>query len=510
MQNRRRRRATSDDSWRPEIHFRPPRHWMNDPNGLFYADGTYHLFYQYSSQSPRYETISWGHAISRDLVHWRHLPIAIRGNGSGSAYSGTALVDRDNRSRLGGDRPPHLAFFTNCRHCRAPEQRQTIDLAYSLDGGSHWRRSSRNPLIDTGRRAFDAPFVFRFESGFRMLVGEPLSWAGWREGLPSRFVIYKSDDLLHWERVGQIGPFGKRTELWEVPVLVRMRVAGERRLHKWVLIWSTVDRAQDRVRTGTRYLVGEFDGVAFRPGSGGTRGAPLDWGPDVYAPLVWTDAPAGPFLIAWMNTWTYARRLPDSGGGALTVPRRLRLERGESGFALTQAPIAALRTLRGVPTVYKKIALCNERRSLEWDYRSQGDALELLACWRPGDAVRCGLRLAVGKNEWTEVGLDFKAGMLYLDRRRSGIVSFAPEFPAVYRAAVDVTGGRISLHILVDRSSVEVFADGGVRVLTARIFPAARSGGVEIFATGGSATLERLTLWPLASIWSGVGNQSSG
>ena len=478
---------------------------MNDPNGLFYADGVYHLFYQYSGQHPSYQRISWGHAVSRDLVHWQHLPVAIRATGADSAYSGSALVDHDNRTGLGADHPACVAFFTNCRNCRTPEQRQTVDLAYSLDRGSHWRRYGGNPLLDTGRRAFDAPFVLRYpaDRSFRMLVGEPLSWVDWREGTPSRFAVYRSADLLHWERVGQIGPFGKRTELWEVPVLVRIRVSGQPHVRKWVLIWSTVDRAGDRVRTGTRYLVGEFDGRTFRADRRGARPRPLDWGPDCYAPLVWNDAPGAPVLIAWMSTWTYARRLPTRAwsGGALTVPRRLGLARCGGHFELTQTPVAALRTLRGAPALVTRAVLCDERRTVS-EHALRNGTFEVLSSWSPGTARRFGFRLQVGEREWTEVGIDAAAGTLYLDRRRSGTVSFAPDFPAVYRAPMDIRGGRVALRLLVDRSSVEVFAGNGRRVLTAQIFPGPRSVALEIFAKGGNATLEKMTVWPLASIWS--------
>ena len=167
-------RAALDVAWRPRFHFTPARHWMNDPNELLYAEGLYHLFYQYSAQRPKYEAISWGHAVSRDLVRWRHLPVALRRTATDSIYSGSALVDFHDRGGFGDFRPCCIALFTTSRKSRTPEQRQTVDLAYSRDGGRRWHKFRGNPLLDPQRRSFAAPFVFSFppDRSFRMLVGE--------------------------------------------------------------------------------------------------------------------------------------------------------------------------------------------------------------------------------------------------------------------------------------------------------------------------------------------------
>ena len=479
---------------------------MNDPNGLFYAGGFFHLFYQYSSRRPAYETISWGHATSRDLVRWRHRPVALTSEGNDSVYSGSAVIDRWNRSGLGGPtQPPCLAFFTNSHDSRTPTQRQTVDVAYSRDNGWTWQKYVGNPVLDPKRRAFDAPFVFWFapDRSYRMLVGEPLSWTAWRDDARSRFAVYRSEDLLRWQRVGHIGPFGKRTELWEVPVLVQVPIAGCAG-RKWVLLWSVVDRDNDAVRTESRYLVGDFDGRRFHADPGGRRPRRLDWGPDMYAPLPWSHAPGSPVIIAWMSTWTYARRLPmrSWAGGALTIPRRLTLRRSGRQLELAQRPVSALRALRSQPTTLRGVRLHDETRHITVDGIGRG-VFELLARWRSQGAQRCGIRVRVGHGQGTEIGIDTRARVVYVDRRRSGNISFAPEFPGVYEAPLGRSVATVTvLRLFVDRSSVEVFVNDGRRVLTAQIFPWA-GVGLDIFATGGRATLERLTVWPLESVWTG-------
>jgi len=473
---------------------------MNDPNGLFFLDGWYHLFYQYSTVGPAYRPISWGHAVSRDLLRWRHLPVAIRRSARDWAYSGNAIVDHDNRSGLAkGRRPACLAFFTNSRGSRTPAQHQTVDLAYSRDGGWRWRRYHGNPVADPGRRVFDAPFVFEFppDRSFRMLVGERLTPPS---GPPGRFSVYRSADLLRWERVGQIGPFGSRTEIWEVPVLVKVPVRGRARERHWVLLWSIVDRTRGGW-TSTRYLVGGFDGHGFRALRAGDTGRTLDYGADVYAPLVWSHAPGPPTLIAWMSSWSYARRIPPRSytGGPLTLVRQLALERTPRGLELVQIPHPALRKLRRRPLRFGPLRLRDERRPVPLP-SAAAQSFELLLSWR-GDARRFGVRLRVGPHEFTEVGIDAAGEYLYLDRRRSGRVRFADHFPTVLRAPLPPATARVALHLFVDRSSVEVFAARGRRVLTAQIYPDPRSLGLEVFAAGGEARLDGLRLWPLRSIW---------
>ena len=490
------------EAWRPRFHFTPRRHWMNDPNGLVYVDGLYHLFYQYSAERPRYRAISWGHAVSRDLVRWRRMAVAIRRKNADWVYSGNALVDHENRSGLGDGRPPCLAFFTNSRTSRTPTQHQTVDLAYSTDGGWRWQRYRENPVADPGRYVFDAPFVFRFpkDGDFRMLVGERLTPP---TGPPGRFSLYRSSDLLHWERIGQIGPFGPRTEVWEVPVLVRVPVRGRERDGRWVLLWSIVDRIRGGI-TSTRYIVGDFDGREFRPERIGDTGREFDYGADVYAPLTWSDAPGPPTVMAWMSCWNYARRIPPTPwftGGPLTLPRLLALEATPTGFDLTQAPLPALRALRGRAFSRASLRLRDERRPLPIA-SDAGQSFELSTRWRRASALRFGVRVRSGSAEFTEIGVESEANVVYLDRRRSGRVSFAPRFPAVFRAPLPDRGRRVEIEVFVDRSSVEVFAAGGRRVLTAQVYPGSDSSGVEVFAEGGDVTLERLTLWPLGSIWS--------
>ncbi len=470
---------------------------MNDPNGCFQHQGVFHLFYQYSAEAPTHRAISWGHATSWDMVHWRHLPVAIRRTTSDWVYSGNALVDRENRSGLQkGNQPPCLAFFTNSRRSRTRAQHQTVDLAFSTDGGWHWQRYGSNPLADPGRHVFDAPYVFRFpgDGDYRMLVGERL---GGLTGPPGRFSIYRSRNLLHWERVGQIGPFGRRSEVWEVPVLVPMRVGGRRH---WVLIWSVVDRTRAGW-TGTRYLVGAFDGTRFVPLHHEDKGRVFDFGADVYAPLVWSHVAGPPIVIAWMSDWNYAARIPTTGaftGGPLTVPRELRLVKTRSGTMLSQAPIRALRVLRGPRLRAVNLRIEAEPTALPAP-PAAFDCFELEIRFR-SRAARFGVLIHGAPGEVTELGYDTRAHMLYIDRTRSGVVGFARRFPTVLKAPVGPGEVPATLRVFVDRSSIELFGARGTRAITAQVYPRGGHRRVELFVEGGRATAT-YSFWPLRSIW---------
>jgi sucrose-6-phosphate hydrolase SacC (GH32 family) len=267
------------------------------------------------------------------------------------------------------------------------------------------------------------------------------------------------------------------------------------------LLWSIVDRTRGGL-TGTRYIVGDFDGRAFHPHRAEDTGLTFDYGPDVYAPLTWSNAPGPPTVMAWMSSWSYARRIPPTPsftGGPLTIPRVLSLHATSEGFELAQSPLPALRKLRGRPLSLTGLRLRDVRRPLPIG-SAVGQSFELLMRWRRS-ARRFGVRVRAGPDEATEIGIASDGNVAYLDRRRSGRVDFAARFPGVFHAPLPDDDPRVALHVFVDRSSVEVFAAGGRRVLSAQVYPRPDSAGVELFAEGGEATLERLTLWPLSSIW---------
>jgi fructan beta-fructosidase len=488
-----RSRAEGPDERRPLYHFTPPRNFINDPNGLVYFDGEYHLFYQHNPEGDRWGHMSWGHAVSRDLMRWEHLPIALREEAGVMIFSGSAVVDSRNTSGLGRPgNPPMVAIYTG-----AGRGKQTQNLASSLDRGRTWVKFAGNSVLDINSNAFRDPKVFWRRPSGRWVMATVLA--------DERKVrLWGSADLRRWEQLSDFGPAGSTRGVWECPELFEVPVEGEGGDEsQWVLKVDVNDGAPAG-GSGGRYFVGRFDGTTFLPEGLGPDTPPLwfDHGADFYAAQAWNDAPGGwPVWVAWMNNWRYANDIPTSPWrGAMTVPRTLSLRRMPGGFRLVQVPAAGLEGLRGHRRSVAGRPIPAGETRLD-DEGIEGLALEIVAEFEPGDAESFGLKVRQGQGEETVIGVDRRAGEVYVDRTRSGAVGFSPHFPGRHSARLAIEGGEggraIRLHLLVDATSVEVFADGGRVVLTDQIFPSPASRGVSLFATGGAARLRSLEAWPL-------------
>lgn len=480
------------DGRRPLYHFTPPKNFINDPNGLVFHNGEYHLFYQHNPEGDRWGHMSWGHAVSRDLVRWRHLPIALREEGGIMIFSGSAVFDARNSSGLGRpDTPPLVAIYTGHGH-----DKQTQNLASSLDRGRTWTKFAGNPVLDIGSKEFRDPKVFWHNPTGRWIMATVLA--------DRRQVrLWGSADLKHWEKLSDFGPSGAIKGVWECPELFEAPVEnGEAAESRWVLKVDVGDGAPFG-GSGGQYFIGQFDGREFRPEARAADAPPLwiDSGKDFYATQAWNDAPDAvrPVWIAWMNNWQYANDIPTSPWrGAMSIPRTVRLRRTPAGLRLIQAPVESLRSLRrqhrtisARPIPPGEIPLGGEGVA--------GRALEILAEFEPGDAADFGLRVRQGDGEETVIGIDQRPGEVFVDRSRSGAVPFSPQFPGRH-AASRAPGDRarpVRLHLLVDATSVEVFADDGTVVLTDQVFPKPESQGVSLFSNGGTARLRSLEAWEL-------------
>jgi fructan beta-fructosidase len=489
------------EAYRPQFHFTPVKNWMNDPNGLVFFDGEYHLFYQYNPFGIRWGHMSWGHAVSPDLVRWEHLPVAIPEKDGVMIFSGSVVVDWKNSSGFGRNgAPPLVAVYTGHRE---RERIQTQDVAFSNDRGRTWAHYEKNPVLDRGLPDFRDPKVFWHEAGpyWVMVLALPAD---------RKVSFYSSRDLKQWNHLSDFGPAGAVESIWEVPDLFQLPVEGEPGQAKWVL---TVSIGADSRGSGSacQYFVGHFDGKRFvaendGPASFGRRETTtrwVDYGRDFYAAISFSDIPPEDgrrIWLGWLNNWQYGQDLPtDPWRGAQSIPRELKLKRLNGRLHLVQQPVAELAKLRGEHLRLSETIVEGtfplEKRGMS------GKGLEIQAVFEPGTASEFGLKVRVGKGEETLVGYDTKRGMVFVDRTRSGRSDFHPKFADRHSGPLAAQPGRIRLHIFVDRSSVEAFAGEGETVLTDLIFPSSASQGLELFASGGSAKLVRLDVWKLRSIW---------
>jgi len=468
----------TEDRYRPGYHFTPARNWMNDPNGLVWHDGEYHLFFQHNPAGNDWGNMSWGHAVSPDLVHWEELPVALACDDTEQVFSGCVVFDRDDTSGLGEPgRPPLVAVYT--RHDRATGQQQQA-LASSTDRGRTWRRYAGNPVLDIGSTEFRDPKVlWSAEAGhWVMLVA-----------LAAERVIrfYSSTDLRSWEHLSDFGPAGSSGGLWECPDLVRLDVEGAPGRSRWVLVVSVQDGAPAG-GSGTQYFVGDFDGLKFtadRP----DEVAWVDHGADYYAAVSFADSPDGRSVhLGWMSNWRYAREVPAGQfRGAMSLPRACSLRTRQGRDVLVQRPV--------LPAWTDPVHVENDLAvdgTIPLPRTASGDRLRVRVTLQPGTAERVGLRLRAEAAEGTEVAFDAATSAITLDRSASGETGFHPDFPAEHRAPYQPEDGTVELDVLVDTCSVEVFAGAGEVVLTGLVFPDPASVGVELFAEGGTALVRSL------------------
>jgi fructan beta-fructosidase len=492
------------DPWRPGVHYTPERNWMNDPNGLVYIDGTWHMYYQYSPTGPVWSNISWGHATSTDLVHWTEQPLAVPqtlnsvGLSTEDIYSGSVVVDEENTSGLGtAENPPLVALYTSNNTVLNPGAPliQAQSVAYSVDGGFTWDKYAGNPVLDRDSRNFRDPKVFRYsgDAGDYWVMAVV-------DAEEHRVLLYRSDDLLDWDYLSDVGPTGATGGVWECPDLFELPVDGDPGNTRWVL---TVNLNPGAVGGGSggQYFVGDFNGTTFTPDGTGEQW--LDYGRDYYAAVSYDNVPDGRrIMTGWMSNWQYSLITPFDPASpwrsGMSLPREVTLTDTGDRISLAQRPVSldgyreedAASSLVDLPVP-------EGRHPLPVD----GDLLEVDLTLDPGTADRAGItvRESADGREGTKIGYDATTGQVFVDRRNSGITWFSPDFPSVSGAPVRLSDGRIRMRVYVDRSSVEVFSDDGTRTLTDVIYPDAASTGISAFAEGGDATLTGLTVTPLRS-----------
>jgi sucrose-6-phosphate hydrolase SacC (GH32 family) len=453
-----------DPSVRPRDHFTPRQGWLNDPNGLVRHDGEHHLFFQHNPASLVHGPISWGHAVSTDLLDWTELPTAIVATDTAHAWSGSVVHDSANTSGLGtGPTGPLVALWTSFD----PATRgQAQCLAHSTDNGRTWTPYAGNPVLDVGSASFRDPKVFRHGDGWAMVLV-----------LADRQTVelYRSPDLLTWTHHSSFGPAGHVDADWECPDLLRVPVEGTSATAD-VLLVSVSDGAPAG-GSGMQYFVGELGDDGFAS----TQPARwLDHGADFYAAISYSgDAGPEPVVQAWMSNWRYAEQVPARDfRGSMTLARRLVLRRRGDELVLVQRPVVR-------PGRELHVADLEVTGTLALPVSAR--TCRVVAEIDPGTAGRAGLHLRVGPGERTTVWVDRAAGTVGVDRTAAGTVEVHPDFPAVHVAPLPPGAGPVRLEVVVDVASVEVFVGDGEVVLTDQVFPDPDSTGIEVFAEGGTA-----------------------
>ncbi|HTH54434.1 MAG TPA: glycoside hydrolase family 32 protein [Cyclobacteriaceae bacterium] len=436
---------------RPAFHFTPEKNWTNDPNGLVYFDGEYHLFYQYNPYGKKWGHMSWGHAVSSDLVTWKHLPVALgeytdpSSGDSTMIFSGTAVVDRKNTAGFGKD--AMVAIYTSHVHKGGNAIVQHQSLAYSLDRGRSWKRYDKNPVLTIGRKDFRDPKVFWYEPEQKWVMAVVV---------PDQFTIqfYESRDLKQWAKTGEFGHAGDTLRIWECPDLFQLPVEGDGGNSKWVLSLSG-SHPQGPKFVGMQYFVGEFDGKKFTVDNPEQAPRYVNYGKDFYAGIVFNQLPSSQkrtVMIGWVNNWTYANDIPaNSWRGAMSIPRALSLKKFANGYRLIQGPVKEM-AVRASEVKQRDI---DSNSALMIELELSGSGASGISIGNDSCLVR--------------VGCDFSKQQIFLDRSLSK--KFHPDFPSVETAPAE-SGDSIGLIIYIDQYITEVFSvDGRVNMTDLTFFP---------------------------------------
>lgn len=472
--------------YRPQVHFSPQKNWTNDPNGLIFYRGEYHLFFQHNPFGDQWGHMSWGHAVSPDLLHWRELPVAIPEADGIAIFTGSVVADRGNTSGLCGSQPECLiAVYTGNADPPAPAH-ETQNLAVSLDNGRTWTKYGANPVLDLHLADFRDPSVRWDDLRKQWLMAVALP-------KEHKVLLYTAPDLKHWKQLSKFGPAGAVSGDWECPDLLRVPRADGKASDMWVMKVGLNPGALQG-GSGEQYFLGSFNGAQFTASQQAGAHGWTNYGKDDYCAISFNGIPgkASPVLLGWMSNWQYAKLLPTSPWrGQMSLGRQLSFVEDKDGVALRQAPVVApLR--KGAPM---PVAVGPGTNGI---FEADGP-FEMQVEFRPESEGSFGLRLWSDARHWTDVGFDRARKQFYTDRTHSGLA--VGEGFLTRTEAPFVEGRPMDLTLIVDRSSVEAFAQNGTIAMTNLIFPPESSTRVERFSNDGKPVSVTGQAWRLSSIW---------
>ena len=468
--------TSNREKFRPAYHHTPVYGWMNDPNGMFYKDGVYNLYYQYNPYGSQWENMTWGHSTSRDLVNWTDEGLAIEADGLGTIFSGSCVVDKDNTAGFGAG--AIVAFFTSAG------ENQTQSMAYSTDNGKTFTKYAGNPVIVSDVPDFRDPHVFRHAKSGRWIM---ILAAG------QEMRIYSSANLKEWTYESSFGKgYGCHEGVWECPDLFELPVEGKN-YSKWVLVCN-INPGGPAGGSATQYFTGTFDGHKFTCDTKPEVTKWADYGKDNYAGVTFDNAPDGRrIMIGWMSNWQYANQVPTMQyRSANTIARDLYLYTDGTTEYLGSRPSAENEKMRGKAAVNKSIS---GSKTVSKMFSKPRGTYEVVLTLDPEQTSTAELVLSNKKGEKVTLTYDKAKGTVSLDRRASGNVSFSKDFPAVTTAPI--VGSKLSeLRLYVDNCSIEAFANGGNSVMTNLVFPSEPYNSISVKCDGKKKSAS-LVVYPL-------------
>ena len=473
---------------RPQIHFTPQANWMNDPNGLVFYKGTYHLFYQYYPEGTVWGPMHWGHATSKDLVHWQHQKIALYPDSLGYIFSGSVVVDYKNTSGFGKNgKIPLVAIFTH--HDPKGEMNgkndfQNQSIAYSLDEGKTWTKYSFNPVLkNPGIRDFRDPKVSWNEAANKWIM---------TLATLNCITFYSSLDLKHWEKESEFGKeIGAHGGVWECPDLFPLTYQGKK---LWVLLVN-LNPGGPNGGSATQYFVGDFNGHQFQTFANDTRW--IDYGPDEYAGITYYNTGNRKIFLGWMSNWQYATQVPtEKWRSATTIPRELSIAKVGDKYLLASKPVDELNKL-----ISKDVTMHNIRASsfclTQKTEKLKGAARLNITSARVKDFT---ITFSNKLNQKLVIGFEQNKNEFFIDRMQSGKLNFEKGFARKHSAPRFINASNMDITLIIDDASVELFADNGLTVMTAIFFPDENYSDIKIDSPG-SLEIKKMNYSKFQSIY---------
>ncbi|MFV8280396.1 glycoside hydrolase family 32 protein [Christiangramia marina] len=465
----------SDEAYRPNFHFTPEKNWMNDPNGMFYLDGTYHLYFQYYPDDNVWGPMHWGHATSKDMITWEEQEIALFPDEKGYIFSGSAVVDKDNASGFGEDgKTPVVAIFTYHEPKGAEKGEkdyQSQAIAYSLDKGMTWTKYKGNPVLpNPGIENFRDPKVTWDKEHKQWLMALATT---------EKTLFYTSQDLKEWKKVSEFGQGnGAHDGVWECPDFFPMQVEGTGET-KWVLIQS-LNPGGYNGGSGTQYFVGDFDGTTFTPEENMTNLEEkhdywIDFGRDNYAGVTWANVPeedGRKLFLGWMSNWLYAQEVPtETWRSAMTIARELKLIKEDGQYLVTSQPVEELQKFRSEPVRKSTLSASKDLKLIDTSAIDLSKAEVKFSISGLEEDGNYHFTLSNEQGEKFVVNYDHSEQKFSMDRSKAGANDFSDKFSGTPSTAPRITASNsMEVHMLLDKTSMELFIDNGKTVITEIFF----------------------------------------
>jgi len=486
------------EQWRPLWHFTPLKNWTNDPNGLIWLNGVYHLYNQQNPFANQWGHMSWGHATSTDLVHWKHLPVAIPetiDKDTTWRFSGCAVWDKKNSSGFCKTGGCIVAVYT----ADQPNlKKESQFIAYSNDGGNTYTNYDKNPVIDLNKKDFRDPNVTWNEQIKKWLMAVALP-------AEHKVLFYASSNLKQWDLLSTFGPAGYTSANWECPSLMQVPLEGNPAKKKWVLAVSAAGAGRG---VFIQYFVGRFNGKVFENDNPNDLVLPVDDGDCFYAAIPWNEVPGQKQIyIGWLVP---APQETHPWRGQMSVPRDLSLRETKEGWRLVQRPSSVIQNNLEKLSGHSKIEMTNVKlenaeKILNALKKMPGNSYWIDAEFTVQPGTDAGFKIAQEKDSnnntiaETIVGYNAALGKLYIDKTNAGAARLDKN-RLLLTTAASIAGNSIRLQVLFDKSSLEFFLNDGEKVITTQVFPGDKATGLAAFAKNGSAVIKSLKIWDLSAV----------